>query len=473
MPLEIQAFLTRESFAVGEEMPLVLVATNPGPAAISIIDPRQGGRHLRFQIQLPTGNRRTVSMADALFAPGVPPIVPQVQAPVAYKWNFEFDLAKLAKIDQPGDYGLVVEYDWQPGETWRSSLIQFRVAVSAAGSLVVIPSEASGTGYHALVWLHTDGAETRALLIDFRFQRRVPHIEGAVEIARLKPDSAFTLSTSPAGMPFPDRWVVWVEGEQAYLSYWARTPVDRLPPQSFSVYGGKLELIRPVLASRAPDEGRPGCLIGLLSRSANSQRMVSVEINPKGQVQISEPLSLAGSVRAAWAAALGDLLRLFVFASQSGPNTDVLSISCPPGLKCQAPVSWFTTEAMFLAGDIRVAMDSSVHVGLLLERGGQEWERLTFVAPKPGEKAKPVFTRFKHPARATAVRVRLDSKGHLHALFQSDGELYYVAPQSAFAAGSFQRPVTAGNSADLLISPDGVVVLIYYDFEKGPTFLRV
>jgi hypothetical protein len=72
-----------------------------------------------------------------------------------------------------------------------------------------------------------------------------------------------------------------------------------------------------------------------------------------------------------------------------------------------------------------------------------------------------------------AVRVRLDSKGHLHALFLSDGALYYVAPQSAFAAGSFQRPVSAGNSADLLISPDGAVVLVYYDFETGPTFLRV
>lgn len=473
MPLEIQAFLARESFAVGEQMPLLLVASNPGPAAISIVDPRQGGQNLRFRIQLPTGKRRTVTMADALFAPGVPPIVRQVQAPVAYKWNFEFDLAKLAKIDQPGDYALVVDYDWQPGETWHSSPIQFRVTVSAASSLIVTPSEASGTGYHALVWLHTDGGTTRALLIDFRLQKRVPHIEGAVEIARFKPGSAFALSTSPAGMPFPDRWVAWVEGGQVYFSYWAQTPADRLPPRSFSVGGSMPELIRPVLASRAPDEGRPGCLIGLLSRSANSQRMVSVKISPEGHFQISEPLSLAGSVRDAWAAPLGDVLRLFVFASQAGPNINVLSISCPLDGKCQTPVSWFTTEAIFLAGDIRVTMDGNVHVGMLLERGRDEWERLTFIAPKPGEKPKPVSTWFKHPASAAAVRVRLDSKGHLHALFLSDGALYYVAPQSAVAAGPFRGLATDRNSADLLISPEDTVVMACYDFGKGPTFLRV
>jgi hypothetical protein len=472
MPLDIQAFLTGQTFAVGEMIPLRLIASNPGPEAISITDPRRGGKYFRLRIKVATGEWRTVTMDEVLSVPGVPPIIGQVQAPVAYKWNFEFDLTALTKMDQPGGYALVVEYEWQPGKIWNSPPIPFRIVMPKSGLLVVMPSEATRTGYHGLVWLHADGGEVRALLLDFRIQEPIPPIQGAVEIARLKANSALTLSMSPAGLPFPDRWVAWVEGERVCFSYWARTEQDRMPSRFFSVGGIQPELIRPVLASRAPDEGRPGCLIGLLLRSATGQQMVSVEVHPDGQFQISQPQGVGGIVRDAWATALSDGLRLFVFACQSDQSLHILSISCAPGQQCQTPMSWFRTEGVFLAGDIRVALDRSVRVGLLLDRGN-EWERLTFVSPMPGQLPEPVSTPLKHPPGAAAVRVRLDGKGNLHTLFLSDGALKYVPPLSQTVVGSYQRPVVAGNSADLLISPDGQVVLVYYDFEKGPTFLRV
>jgi hypothetical protein len=149
-----------------------------------------------------------------------------------------------------------------------------------------------------------------------------------------------------------------------------------------------------------------------------------------------------------------------------------LSVSSMLGEESQSPVSWFGADGEFLAGDVRVALDHTVHVGLLVNRGN-EWERVTFVAPMRGQKPEPAVTRLNPGPQAAAVCVRLDDKGDLHTLFRRDDAVHYTPPHAGSEASSYPRPVVAGNSADLLISLDGRVVLVYYDFEMGPTFLRM
>ena len=472
MPAHIQAFLPQQIFAVGEKIPLTLAVSNPEPEVISVIDPRRGGKYFRLRIMVAPDEWRVVTMAEALSAPGVPVIVTQVQVPVGGKWDFDFDLSKLTSLDQPGSFALVVEYEWLPGQVWTSSPIPFWIVSSASGSLVITPSEATRAGYHSLVWVQGNGDEGRALMLDFRIQQLTPPIKGAIEIARVKPSSPLTLSMSPAGSPFPDRWVGWISDERVYFSYWARAEQDRLAAASFSTGGFQPQLIRPILASSAPDEGRPGCLIGLLFRSAGGQQMVGVEVNADGQYRLLNHQPLGGMVKEAWATAPGDGVRLFVFASQSRQTVEILSVSCLLGEGSRAPMSWFSTEGEFLAGDVRVMPDHTVRVGILLNRG-EEWERLTFDAPPSGQMPVPSAARFKPGPQAVAARARIDGNGDLHSLFLRDGALHYAPPKATAEVSSHERPVVAGNSPDLLISLDGRVALVYYDLEKGPTLLRI
>ena len=470
MAVEIQASLHPQTFTVGEQIPLVLTVSNSGPEVVRIADPRAGGNHFRFRVQV-AGETHLVTMAQATASPGVPSILSLLQVPVSDQWVFDFDIAQLAGLHQVGNYTLTVEYEWQPGETWHSLPMLFQIAQSPEGSLLVTANESFRAGYHGLLWLQPKGTEARALLLDFRIQKPRPPVTGAIEIARLPPASRFTLSMSPAGDPFLDRWLVWVAGEALFYSFWARSFDGRLPPKSLSFRGYRPELISPALAGAPPAEGRPDCVVGLLVRSSAGALadLALVSIDSLGQAYPLQRQTIYGDVRGAWASSPSRDLRLFVFAVQTGPTLQILCVSQSRG-EGQPPVSWFKIEAEFLAGDVRPALDRKMMVGLLVKREGK-WERLAFTAggSQPDAKATPL----EGGREATPVRIRLDASGGVHTLFLREEILRYAPPSSNAEAWSNQRPVTAGNSADLLIDPYDRAVLVYYDFEKGPTFLRV
>lgn len=469
MAIDIQAGLDRQTFAVGEAIPLALTVANSGPEVVRVVDPRQAGDHLRFRVRIGEGTR-LVTMTQATAQPGVPLIVSDVQVPIGRPWVFHFDLAQLLGTLEPGGYTVTVEYDWQPEHTWRSRPISYEVTRSEEGSLIVTPSEALRAGYHGLLWLQPEGNEARAFLLDFRIQEPKPAIAGAMEVARVPTSSRFTLSMGPAGAPFPDRWVIWQSADQVSYCWWARSVPERLPARSVSFQGSDPELILPALADAPPQNGRPGCLIGVLLRYPGASELAPVALDSNGQARYLRRETIHGDVRAAWATSPGADLRLFVFAVQRGPALHILAVSHYRG-GIQPPDTWFTMDAEFLAGDVRPAGDGALMVGLLVKKGAA-WERLAFTAG-PGLSPEPKAAPLDGGRDAAPVGVRLNFTGAVHTLFVREQMLRYAPPAAAEETWSGPRPVTGGNSADLFITPQNRAVLVYYDFEKGPVFQEV
>jgi hypothetical protein len=243
-----------------------------------------------------------------------------------------------------------------------------------------------------------------------------------------------------------------------------------LPPRSVSFQGSRPELILPPLADAPPDNGRPGCLIGLLLRNPNASELAPVALDSNGQLRYLRRETIQGDIRAAWATSPGADLRLFVFAVQRGPALHIIAVPHFRGGN-QPPDIWFTTEGEFLAGDVRPAVDGGLRVGLLVKKGAA-WERLAFIAG-PGLSPEPKVDPLDGGQDAAPVGVRLDATGAVHTLFVREQMLRYAPPASPDETWSGARPVTSGNSADLLITPQNRAVLVYYDFEKGPVFQEV
>jgi hypothetical protein len=126
--LKIEATLGKKSIALGQRVQLVLWITNQGRELVTVADPRRGGDSLRLWLRLPNGEERSFTTGEALRAPGVKQVLVGMRVPSGVRQNFEFDLAQLATLDQPGRYVLKLEYTWKAGEqAWHSAEMPFLI----------------------------------------------------------------------------------------------------------------------------------------------------------------------------------------------------------------------------------------------------------------------------------------------------------------------------------------------------------
>ena len=472
MRFDIQAVVGAQTFALGERVPVLMSLVNQGPDAAGAIDPRRGGEYLRFHVRVPGGEVRSFTMAEAQRKPGVPNVVTMIQCPPGFRWEFDWDLTMLTKVNQSGFWGVALEYQPVQGEIWRSAESQFYVLPPAGSHLEVVSSESSKQGQQTLMWVEREAAGGRALMLDFTRERLEVTLRGAVEIARLPMEAAPALSMSPAAAPFPDRWVAWISAAHLHFYFYARDPADRSEVIRFpGAYG---VLIHPILAGAAPDEGRPSCLAGVLAQGGSGTQLLPFEISGKGEGWLQPAVAIPGSAVGAWALAPDSENRLFVIAAQVGSRVEVSAVNCPVGVTTQPPQTWFAEDGEYLAGDVVMSDDQQVIVGLLLKRGN-EWNRIVFQAPRPGTVFERVVSRVDPGVgEATPVRARLDARGQLHCLFKREDYVHYVAPDSDKESWTSRRPAVFGAFTDLLLrtEPPGAAV-VYYDHESGPSFLRI
>src|SRR5437016_5885779 len=129
--LKIEARLGNKSFALGERAQLVLWITNRGKELVTVNDPRRGGDSLRLWLRPPSGEERSFTTGEALRAPGVKQIAVGMRLPPGVRQNFEFDLAKLTDLSEPGRYVLRLEYTWQSGkQAWHSTEMPFSITAA-------------------------------------------------------------------------------------------------------------------------------------------------------------------------------------------------------------------------------------------------------------------------------------------------------------------------------------------------------
>jgi hypothetical protein len=129
--LKIEARLGKRSFANGERAQLVLWITNRSKELVTVEDPRRGGDSLRLKLRLPSGDERSFTTGEALSAPGVKQVLVPARLPPGVRQNFEFDLAQLTDLSQPGRYVLRLQYTWKSGEpAWHSLEMLFTITAA-------------------------------------------------------------------------------------------------------------------------------------------------------------------------------------------------------------------------------------------------------------------------------------------------------------------------------------------------------
>lgn len=469
MPLEIKAELGREYFAMGERIPLVLSVTNKGTEVSPVADPRRGGDSLMILLMMPNGQERGLTIGEALGEPGVPEILVDMRIPPGREQLFEFDLAKLTRFDRPGNYRAKLIYIWKKGEMpWNSAELDFVIKPPAGTLLEATPTESSVNGSYGVLWTEKEGDRARVLLLDYQLQNPVAEVRGAREIARIPLAAAPVLSMEPGGLPFSEKWMAWTSQQQLHVLYHADTVENQLGPRAIPLSGIEPRLVRPLLAEPAPDEGRPGCMIGVVTGgSTGTGSLTPVEINEKGEPRVLAAKSLQGTVLEAWATAPTPSKPMFILAIRVGENLDVLSLNCPWRGTVGEPTVLLSMHAELLAGDVRATFDGQAYVGLLLKRD-EKWERMSFVVPKRGTQVEPTITPLQAGRGATAARARLDGSGRLHVLLRRNDRIGYVPPGENWDTLLDDRLVGAGTFFDLLLPPEFPATLIYYDDKRGP-----
>src|SRR5438046_10147608 len=99
----IQAKLTRQDFAIAEQVVFTLSVVNPSAAEVVLVaDPRRGGDSLCFFLRLPSGKVLPFTVGLALQAPGVKQIPQDMVVPPQVQQDFAFDLAEWIRFEKPG-----------------------------------------------------------------------------------------------------------------------------------------------------------------------------------------------------------------------------------------------------------------------------------------------------------------------------------------------------------------------------------
>jgi hypothetical protein len=470
--LRFDAEVTGSVFAPKERVPFALVVANDGADVAYVPDPFLGGPSLVLVLRGPRGSK-SITPGELPPVHGVPrlprnrPVLPGTATEMGV------DLATLFDLGPPGRYTLVVEYTVPGLATFRSSEIVFDRAEPAGLFLDAAPDDCASLGAHGLVWVEgRDAGTARALIYDLA---RGHGISGAVELAEGLPPSARPVSSvSPAGFAFGERWVVWLEGEDLHARFYAHGDPDlslRTSPVSLSSTGVDHRIILPPLASAPPDDGRPGCSIGLLAKGPVSDELQVVELDAAGAATNPIRVALPAGVLAAWAVAPAETSRVFVLARRDQGRIEIAGLVAPRGQKAQAATLWHSEDADdLLLGDVRATRDGDLRVGVVLRRGG-EWRRVVFGPPRAGETVAQelVSDAFTPPSDAEPVRARLGIDFGLHLLFRQGGTLSYVPPRAGVATWKRDRlGVLATTTAHLVAKQGTRVTVVAYDPDQGP-----
>ena len=473
MTLNIQAGLAAQTFALGEKVPLALAITNPGPEGGSAVDPRAGGRFLRFYVTVPGGGRRTFTMEEATAAPGVPPLVPKIQCPPEYRWDIEFDLSNLTPLNQPGMWSVMLEYEPEPGRKWTSAEMPFVILPPAGASLELAPDDSAFSAQRTLIWVEKVGGTGRVLAMPMERRIYAPAVlHSATEIGRSHADASPAASTSPANLPYPDRWIAWVNKRRLFAFYWSLEPGWRLQPVHTDL-GFDPILIRPLLAGSPPDEGRSTCLVGMFWPGAAGSGLTAVELGADGTGRMLPAMNLEGIAQAAWATTPAPAARIFVLALAAGNRTDLVLVACPAGGGLQRPRTLFSAEGKFAAGDMRVMPDGKIGVGVIVQ-SGEEWKRITLRTPLIPMGGEPVVETILPGAGARPLCARLDAAGGLHWVYWREKIVHYMAPGASESSFLSQRLAQYGSHFNISLREGSPAsALLYYDSERGPCFVRI
>ena len=465
----IQAKLARKDFAVGESVPFTLSVANPSATELlAVADPRRGGDSLRFTVGFPNGQELSFTTGEALQAPGVKQIPIDMRVPPNVRQDFEFDLTEWIRFEKPGSYRLKVGYEWKKGEPPWSSEVTFVINSPTGSFLEAVPAEAARMGYYGLLWSEADDNQGRVLLADYRIERPLLDVRRAREIAKLPMGAAPSLSMSPAGLPFSERWLAWVVKDQLHTVYHADTLENKLPLSTTPLPGPEFKLVSPPLSEAAPDEGRPGCMIALVTPgSASAGTLLPVEINRRGQARMLSAPPLPGAVLDAWATSTATSNPTFILAVRVGNSLELLAVTCPWKSTGGTSKSLLSIEGELLGGDVRATLDEHLQIGLVVKRGATR-ERLSFTITLPGAKVEPITSPLFTDEDTTVVRARLDERAQLHLLLRNRQRLSYVPPDANAEVWSDSRPAESGKSFDLLLRPGFPAALVYYDTTHGP-----
>ena len=459
-------------FAPKERVPFALLAANDGSDVAYIPDPFFRGPSLVLRLRGPAG---VVSLSPGELPPAHgEPRMPRNRAvlPGAVV-AMGADLAALFDLRTPGRYTLVAEYTVPGLPTYRSGEMVFDRAEPAGLFLDAAPDDCASLGTHSIVWVERHDAQTaRALIYDLG---RGHGVSGAEELVAGLPAGAQPLSSvSPAGFAFGERWIVWLQGEELHARFYAHgDPALSLQtaPVSLSSMGVDHRILLPPLASAPPDDGRPGCSIGLLAKGPVSDELQVVELDAAGAATNPIRVALPTGVVAAWAVAPSETERVFVLARRDQGRIEVAGVVAPRGGPAQAPVLWHTEDADdVLLGDVRATGEGDVRVGLVL-RCGREWRRVVFASPRAGGAAahELVSHDFTPPADAEPVRARLGSDFGLHLLFRQGRTLSHLRPGAGVATWTSDRlGARATTTAHLVLKQGARATLIAYDPDQGP-----
>ncbi len=470
--LRFDAKVQGSLFAPKERVPFALLVANDGSDVAYVPDPFLGGPSLVLILRGPQGVKSIV--------PGeIPPVhgIPNLPGNRAVLpgtvIEMAVDLATLFDLAPPGRYALVAEYTVPGLPTFRSSEIVFDRAEPAGVFLDAAPDDCASLGAHSIVWVEgRDPQTTRALIYDLV---RGHGISGAEELAARLPAGARPVSSvSPAGFAFGERWIVWLQGEDLHALFYAHgDPVLSLQtsPVSLSSTGADHRIILPPLASAPPDDGRPGCSIGILAKGPVSDELQVVELDAAGAATNPIRVALPAGVVAAWAVAPTETSRVFVLARRDQGRIEIAGLVAPHGQKAEAPVLWHTEDADdLLLGDVRATRHGDLRVGLVLRRGS-EWRRVVFGPPRAGETTayELVSHALTPPPDAEPVRARLGIDFGLHLLFRQGRTLGYVPPGAGVATWKSDHLGTlAMTTAHLVLKQGARVTLIAYDPDRGP-----
>jgi hypothetical protein len=473
---------------------LTLAVRNEGLDIAYVPHPYRGGRHLALHLAWPSGRRQTLVVGEQ------PPMAGRVEIPVnravppGTSVVFESELAWHFDTSQSGRYTLQVEYTLSEGTTWRSPMLEFERAQAAGSFLDVVPIESAAIGYHSVIWLERGQNGTHVLLFDD--DGRAPYIANASIVADDLPAGAeIALSQYPAGLPFSEHWFAWIASGQLGVRFYAHgDPELSIDGPRFSFPAGTVEprFVRPLLADQAPDDGRPGCTIGLLAGDRDDNRALHViRLAPDGDISATAVASVPGVPIAAWAIAPSAGERYFVLALATAAAVRLVAYPSNPRTLLGAIRHWHTeADSGFRAGDVRATLAGRTLVGLVLS-AGTVWVRLTFTVPNAHRTMIENVTReqVSIPPGAKAMRPRLDTTGRLHLLYasprtpddsaappgvSSDTMLRYLTPSATQACWSSDHLGTVDPSnAHLILRPDSRAVLIAYDSGTGPFLQRI
>jgi len=324
-------------------------------------------------------------------------------------------------------------------------------------------------GYHGIVWVERSNGRHRALGFD-KDERTV--IVGAFELITDLPAGAKPImSSSPAGLPFSERWVAWLQDGRIHARFFAHGDTElTLAAAPISLPHGLQDpqLLRPLLAEQAPDEGRPRCLVGVLSKTGKpGLDLYLFEIDRNGTSLMRSIVHIEQPQVAVWAAAPDPEEQQIVFVSVSTNSVHVTGLSTFWNGDTTELRPWGIEAADgFLGGDMRAQMDGTLQVGLVLLKANA-WHRVVLGSTGTVITRDEDATTFRSPAGAEVVDVGIDESAGIHILYRREATLFYLPPHSTTPAWTDNRLGSRGLDPHLCLQRGRRSVAVY-DLDRGP-----